>query len=885
MAADQPRDDRTRSFVTLSAGTLVSHYKIINKIGSGGMGEVYLAQDTKLERAVALKFLSAFLCADDECRRRFTREAQAAAKLDHPNIIPVYEVAEHQGRPYFAMAHVEGKSLKEFAAGNDLSIEQILELAIQICEGLGAAHNNGVIHRDIKPSNVLIDSHGRARIVDFGLAAVAGSDQVTKTGSTMGTIGYMSPEQVTGTDIDQRSDLFSLGVVLYELVTRRNPFKRDTEAATLRAVSDETPEPLARFKSDVPDALQVIVDKALEKDRSTRYQTAADFMADLKRLVRDSSAPVHRKAPARNNILRFWFIGALMLVIIIAGITYLFSFLKKDRVTQTVADFKKITSSGDVGRCDLSPDGSYFAYSRILNDRQTVVMVDDIKGGNPLKVFEADRIFGLQWSPDGEQLLIATGDDTSRTAYVLSRFGNILRHYVYPLAPSNRNIHWHPDGDKLLMMTYDSSLVTIERQSGDTSSVKLPFTFGRVVDQSSVNDRILMLAYTEDTGAFLCSIRPDGTDLQKLVPSAIGEAVFSPEGDALYYGEWIGIISRLMRLSIDPATGKSQGEPQVLIPNVPRFDNLSVSADGRRLLIKQRVASSNLYRVPLTPDAGPVAPASEALTSGTGFYSVPVLSPDGQMIAFSDYTENSYQLFIMPVTGGERRQLTFAGFGNIAGDWSPDGQELAYFRMADLTAKDIMLCVVDISSGTSRDIVRHSIMGCTSGWELDWAPAAKMVTKAPFCAGIWLVDSESGDTTMLPFTESEVAVRDPHYSPDTSHIAFYWGRDGQQIEGIWIRSLVDNSQRFVTSVDARVIGWSPDGEWIYFHYVEEEGIQIIARVSTKTAEVQTLARLPWRVPNSPVWVDLAPDASWAIVEKESSQMDVWMVENFDPHVK
>ncbi|UCE24343.1 MAG: serine/threonine protein kinase, partial [Candidatus Zixiibacteriota bacterium] len=150
----QPEDDDTHTHITLAKDTRVGHYRIVEKIGSGGMGEVYLAQDTKLERAVALKFLSAFLCADDECRRRFTREAQAAAKLDHPNIIPVYEVADHLGRPYFAMAHVEGKSLKEFAAGDDLSLEQILELVIQICEGLGAAHSNGVIHRDIKPSNV-----------------------------------------------------------------------------------------------------------------------------------------------------------------------------------------------------------------------------------------------------------------------------------------------------------------------------------------------------------------------------------------------------------------------------------------------------------------------------------------------------------------------------------------------------------------------------------------------------------------------------------------------------------------------------------------------------------------------------------------------------------
>jgi len=162
------------------------------------MGEVYLAEDTKLNRKVALKFLPPHLCRDEDCRARFKREAQAAAKLNHPNIITIHEVSDYQGRPFIAMEHIEGRSLREFSSGRELSFEQILELAIQICEGLNEAHESGVTHRDIKPSNILIDSHGRAKIVDFGLAAVKGADQLTKTGSTMGTIGYMSPEQVRG---------------------------------------------------------------------------------------------------------------------------------------------------------------------------------------------------------------------------------------------------------------------------------------------------------------------------------------------------------------------------------------------------------------------------------------------------------------------------------------------------------------------------------------------------------------------------------------------------------------------------------------------------------------------------------------------------------------
>jgi len=294
---------------------MVSQYSIIEKIGSGGMGEVYLALDTRLNRKVALKFLPPHLCRDEDCRSRFKREAQAAAKLNHPNIVTIHEVSEYQGRPYFAMEHVEGQSLKDIAAGKDLAVDYILELGVQVCEGLNEAHEKGVTHRDIKPSNILIDSHGRARIVDFGLASIVGNDQLTSTGSTLGTLGYMSPEQVRGQEMDHRSDLFSFGVVLYELITKQNPFKRDGEAATLKAVIDDLPEPLARFKSGLPDGLQLILDKSLEKDVKTRYQHADGILADLMRIKRSldtGQSTMSAITPVRRSRRVWWTVGALL---------------------------------------------------------------------------------------------------------------------------------------------------------------------------------------------------------------------------------------------------------------------------------------------------------------------------------------------------------------------------------------------------------------------------------------------------------------------------------------------------------------------------------------------------------------------------------------------
>jgi len=314
-------DDKTRTYIVLTKGTMVSHYRIIEKIGAGGMGEVYVAEDTELNRKVALKFLPPYLCQDEDCRVRFKREAQAAAKLDHPNVITIYEVSEYQGRPYFAMQLIEGQSLRELSKDRELSIDRIIELAIQICEGLRAAHEKRVIHRDIKPSNIVVDAYGRPKILDFGLAVVQGGEHLTKTGSTLGTVRYMSPEQVQGKEVDQRSDLFSLGIVLYEMISGRTPFERDNEAATLKAITQDNPEPLARYKSDIPDELQRTVSKLLEKDTSMRYQSAAGVISDLKRLIAPTQSSI-AVSPVRRPTRWPWWVGVVVAVAIIAVLAW-----------------------------------------------------------------------------------------------------------------------------------------------------------------------------------------------------------------------------------------------------------------------------------------------------------------------------------------------------------------------------------------------------------------------------------------------------------------------------------------------------------------------------------------------------------------------------------
>ena len=313
-----PDDDKTQTHVLLTSGSMVSHYRIIEKIGAGGMGEVYLAEDTELNRKVALKFLPQNLCQDSDCRARFKRETQAAAKLNHPNIVTIHEVSEYNGRPFFSMEHIEGESLVDFIRKRDHSIEKIIDLSIQICEGLAKAHQAGTVHRDIKPSNILIDKEGRAKILDFGLAAIKGVDKLTKTGSTMGTLHYMSPEQTRGEVLDERSDIFSFGVVLYEMITGQLPFKGDHEPAIIYSIGNEEPEPLARYKTGVPDELQRIVGKMLAKDRNLRYQHADELTADLRGLV----SAIDRAPVSQRPKRRFVILSLVLLVVLVAIVVF-----------------------------------------------------------------------------------------------------------------------------------------------------------------------------------------------------------------------------------------------------------------------------------------------------------------------------------------------------------------------------------------------------------------------------------------------------------------------------------------------------------------------------------------------------------------------------------
>jgi len=301
-------------------GKVISHYRILEKLGEGGMGVVYKAEDTKLKRIVALKFLPPLLSADDEVKQRFIHEAQAASTLNHPNICSIHTIEEFEKQQFIDMEFVEGKTLGVFLKEKELSLREVVNIALQIAEGLNAAQKKGIVHRDIKPDNIMVTDENIVKITDFGLAKLRGSSKFTKTHSTLGTLSYMSPEQARGEEVDQRTDIFSLGAVLYEMVTGRRPFKGEHEAAIIYSLVNEAPEPLARYKSNTPDELQRVVDKALAKERDKRYQHVDDMVADLRR-IRQETSGITVSAKKKSNVL--WMIAAAIVVFVIVGI-YLF---------------------------------------------------------------------------------------------------------------------------------------------------------------------------------------------------------------------------------------------------------------------------------------------------------------------------------------------------------------------------------------------------------------------------------------------------------------------------------------------------------------------------------------------------------------------------------
>ena len=857
------------------------------------MGEVYLAEDTELDRKVALKFLPPQYTEDPDINARFKREAKAAAALNHPNIITIHEIGEHEGKAFIAMEHVEGQSLKALVGnGRDhsLPMNKILDIAGQICEGLNEAHQAGIVHRDIKPDNLLIDAKGRVKIADFGLAKARGRTKLTEEGSTLGTLNYMSPEQLSAADVDHRSDIWSAGVVLYEMITGRTPFEGDYDAAVSYTIMNEEPEPLARYKTGVSEGLQRIIDKALDKEKETRYQNISDLLADLKREKRDSSTPIKSAGKIKQVLLGQKGLTVAGLVVVLAIIGF-FSLdrLRKQPAKQIPATHTQLTFTGMASYPTISSDGKFMAYisGESESDGNVVdakVMVQDLSGGQALEVasgyFPGAHGWGtLRWSPDGSELLLRGRVGGSYGTYIIPRLGGSARRIWAAFRSC-----WSPDGSSIASAYNGRKRIWFTHAStGDTSSIALTgdFEWEHGLDWSPSSDRLLFLTVGEEKHT-IWTIKTDGSQQQMVVEDSVVLKAphWSATGRNIYYFRSHAQTKDLLKTNVDLATGRGGGKPQVVQTGLQTGDVSSISNEGKRLLYTRGLVASNLWLITLDDEDGLHRVQTKQLTTGTSWIRQPRISPDGKSVAFSVGSRPKANIFVIPVKSGAMQQLTFLDSYNSGACWSPDGKELAFGSTGTGKAQ---VWRVRSTGGAPRHFNNSEISGDV--FDLTWSPGYDILYRRPGNRNVHILDPKTEEERELVPNDSVGWMFRPRFSPGGDKVAVFWNRyQPRGSRGLWLISFADSSQTLLHKGSWFPIEWSEDGQWIYAWEKGQKAHKIIM-VYLKSGASKPLVTLPFDRLDSWSMPTMTPDGKHIVCAVTETQSDIWLMENFDPEVK
>jgi Tol biopolymer transport system component/tRNA A-37 threonylcarbamoyl transferase component Bud32 len=863
-------------------GQTISHYRILEKLGGGGMGVVYKAEDLRLKRSVALKFLPDSLSKDRVALERFEREAQSASALNHPNICTIYDVGQADGRSFIAMEFLEGHTLRQRIAGKAIKLEETLELAMQIADGLEAAHSKGIVHRDVKPGNVFVTVRGQAKVLDFGLAKLAAErrpsesdttatmtvseELLTSPGTAVGTVAYMSPEQARGEEVDSRADLFSFGVLMYEMATGKLPFQGGTTAVVFAGILNKDPVPPAQLNPELPAELELIIGKTLEKRRDLRYQSAKEILVDLKRLQRDTASGKAATAamiakPRGSRRL----VASMAAAALFSAAVLWYVFRASPPTLQTA--HQQITFVGDAACPAVSPDGKLVVYVTGKFNQEQKLMLQDLKGGQAIELIKAPLVGSPRWSPDGSEIAVGAAGLAGTTT--VSPASLIL---IPRLGGASRRIGaayyvcWSPDG-RQLAGTFQANrrFAVIDKATGRIKAIPLTgFQWFLDLDWSPVSNLVAALTGLESGRFAIWTVRPDGSRQRKVVEEDdISTVRWSPVGDELYFLHRTSDQTRaISKIAIDPKSGDTRSPPVALLTGLQAGAGFTLSADGTRLAYIRTQAHSNLWLADLGNPHGKEAPA-KPLTGGTAMLHSPSISPDGKWLAFF----KGQFLFKMPMDGSAPTQLTFSDAVHVGTAWSPDGKRIAFGSHEGGTPT---VWIVDAEGGNPRQLVNTKI---SEDGDITWWPGREILYQKPGNRNYAVLDPETGEEKPLVQDESVGYIFYAKYAPDGKRVVVRWGR--RPATGLWLISLIDHSAGMLHAGGFRPAGWSPDAKLVYAWPI---GGNTMLSIPSGGGDPQTVATLPGEIGEAVV----APDGKKIVCNVVERKSDVWLVENFDP---
>ncbi len=722
-------------------GKSLAHYQILEKLGAGGMGVVYKARDTHLDRFAALKVLPPEKVSDPDRKRRFIQEAKAASALNHPSIITIYDIDQANGTDFIAMEYVPGKTLDELIPRKGMRLSLALKYAVQIADALARAHGAGIIHRDLKPSNVMVDEHGLVKVLDFGLAKLteaAGPEAETATtetaaGAIVGTAAYMSPEQAEGKHIDTRSDIFSFGSMLYEMLTGQRAFHGGTTASTIASILREEPKPISQIAEALPRDAQKIVRRCLRKDPEHRFQTMADLRVTLDELIEESDpGALEAAAPGVTARGRLWWVGVLAGASVMTaalGISGWF-WLIRSRPTPAESPMNAVPLTsyrGSEGDPSLSPDGTQVAFYWSPEDpgQKSHIYVKQLGVEPPVQLTNAAaNDFSPSWSPDGLSIAFVRELERTRRALILipQRGGRERQLVTWNISNaaqplSEPYLAWTPDSRWLAFpclqgeqRTYALSLIAVdtgERRplttvpagseatlGGDTSPAFSPDgrTLAFIRDMVDRQD-LYLLRLAED-------YRPEGEPERVNTGNPANlSPCWTPDGRDIVLSSGTFWNSGLWRVRVlEPTNPVRLG----FTPDNARSP--SISGSGSRLACMIGRTDADIWHVGLQdPGRRPVRP--DRLISSTRFDANPACSPDGKRIAFISLRSGAHEVWICDSDGSNPAQLTSFGGAFLWGpSWSPDGQNVGFWGNQEGN-NDVY--VVSVGGETPRRMTTH----------------------------------------------------------------------------------------------------------------------------------------------------------------------------------